>query len=213
MVADAAVGAGLPGGRGVCRLDVSPRQRRAAAGGRRVSGRHAIGGVRGSAALLSRAGEMVGAKGDSELASARARRHEHQHGAGQLGRRRFLAGRHADRTGRQRIHRRHDARRFAEDARRGGMAVRSRPWPRCAMLSKVQDVAAKEQLDAAAQSARQTRIEWLRYGLIAAAALFGISLLGFIVVRLLGRTYVEADGSLASARRFRRWRSLRRWRT
>ena len=53
------------------------------------------------------------------------------------------------------------------------------------MLSKVQDVVAKEQLDAAAQSARQTRIEWLRYGLIAAGALFGLSVLGFIVVRVL----------------------------
>ncbi len=53
------------------------------------------------------------------------------------------------------------------------------------MLTKVQDVVAREHLDAAAQSARQARIEWLRYGLVAAAGLFAISVLGFIVVRLL----------------------------
>jgi hypothetical protein len=55
------------------------------------------------------------------------------------------------------------------------------------MLTKIQNVAAKEELDSATQLARLSRRTWLRYDLIAAGALFVISVLGFIVVRILFR--------------------------
>jgi hypothetical protein len=59
---------------------------------------------------------------------------------------------------------------------------------RVATLPKFQDVAARQQLDAAAQAARDARAEWLRYGLIGGAVVLGLSAIGFMIYRwLLGR--------------------------
>ena len=53
------------------------------------------------------------------------------------------------------------------------------------LFPKIQDVAVLQQLDAEAIAARDARAEWLRYGLIAAAAILVLSLLGFVIGRLL----------------------------
>src|SRR5207245_2539255 len=48
---------------------------------------------------------------------------------------------------------------------------------RIVSLSKFEDLAARREIDAAAEAARQTRLTWLRYVLIAAAGVFAISVL------------------------------------
>ncbi|HEV2968716.1 MAG TPA: hypothetical protein VGY55_01930, partial [Pirellulales bacterium] len=70
-------------------------------------------------------------------------------------------------------------------------------------LPKVQDVMAREQSDIAAQAARESRAKWLRYAIIAAAGVFAVSMLGFVVRRLLFRrrigSWVFGIGATVSA--------------
>ena len=72
-----------------------------------------------------------------------------------------------------------------------------------ATLKKVEDVAAATQRDAVAEAARARRVAWLRYVLLVAVVIFGLSALGFAVRRFaLGRRaggWVFGAGATAAA--------------
>ena len=116
MVANAAVGAGLPGSRGLRGLHVRPRQRRAAPGVGLFLAIMRIAAFAGLLLFFSTCRNGRNRKRFRTRGHIGARRHQHQHGIEQCRSGELVARRLADRPGRHRVYRGKDAQRLAEDA-------------------------------------------------------------------------------------------------